>query len=186
MKYPDYALVLSALILLCSVSSVIFAANNTKTSCIGSSCTIGDSAINACNPKDIQNDSSAMPKISETSHSLESVHWREYSLNVINQAIKDHTQIIVFVMSSQCEWSQKMIDITFHHSDIIKMIKQKFVPLYFNFDSNEALAAQYKVISLPTTIFLNDEGVIIRKFSGYIAPDEMMQLLHEQTSEKAK
>jgi len=70
----------------------------------------------------------------------------------------------------KAEWCGpcKMLDrTTWSDGNVIESVKEKAVAIKIDVDENGDLASKYRIRSLPTIMFLDEEGKEIHRFIGY-------------------
>jgi thioredoxin-related protein len=104
--------------------------------------------------------------------------WQSYSSNMFEGDKNKNHPVIMFTRSSACPWSIKMERTTLSNPNIISTINNNFIPVIIDFDTNTALAEQYKIINLPTLIVFSSDGKPLKTYSGFIELEEMQKLLN--------
>jgi thioredoxin-related protein len=66
---------------------------------------------------------------------------------------------------------------TFRNPTVVAYVNRNFIPVSVNSDKQQDIAAKYNVRGLPSTWFISEKGDKIGSRPGYIAADEMLNIL---------
>ncbi len=110
--------------------------------------------------------------------------------------------IMIDVYTKWCGWCKKLDSEVFSKSDIQGYLAKKFIPIKLNAEDAKSrvsfaaeeftyaqLAKAFGVTGFPTILFLESNGRLLYKLSGYLPPDDFMQVLKffgEREYEKEK
>lgn len=105
-------------------------------------------------------------------------------------AAKAGKRLMLYFWLSGCPYCERMSEVTFRDPAVLERLKRGFVPVGVNVRgdrdivwtdgatlSEKQLAAALKVRGTPTMIFLDAEGAIALRLTGYIAPAEFARAL---------
>lgn len=107
-------------------------------------------------------------------------------------AAKAGKRLMLYFWLEGCPYCQRMTSVTFRDPAVIERLKRGFVPVAINVRGDrdiawtdgatlteKQLAAKLEVRGTPTLMFIDGTGKILRRRSGYVAPDEFTRLLEE-------
>ncbi len=123
------------------------------------------------------------------SHNVESalasnIHWQTDEKAAYALAKEKRLPLFVDFTAVWCEACHVIEKTLFTDAEIGKIIDSKYIPLRFDVsvqdDSSEATLKKYGVLSLPTLVFVDKDGVIAEKprIHGVLSKDEMLNTLH--------
>jgi len=107
------------------------------------------------------------------------IAWREFSRVVFEEARNAKKLIVLDLEAVWCHWCHVMDQKTYSDPAVQQILHEKYLAIKVDQDSRPDLANRYRDYGWPATIFFNDKGEEIEKRAGYIAPDEMAQLLEK-------
>jgi thiol:disulfide interchange protein DsbD len=68
-------------------------------------------------------------------------------------------------------------DNTFSNPQVQEKLGKNYVIVKINVNENPDLVSKYKIYAFPVMIFLDSEGNEIKRYEGYIPPDEFLNLI---------
>lgn len=86
-------------------------------------------------------------------------------------------KVFLFFNSDWCRYCVQMEKGTFRNPTVIAYVNRNFIPISVNSDKEQVIAAKYKVQGVPNTFFISETGDPIANRPGYIAPDDMLNIL---------
>ena len=86
-------------------------------------------------------------------------------------------KLFLFFDSEWCRYCLQMEQETFSNSAVIAFINRNFVPIRVNSDKERKTALKYQIRGLPNIWFISETGDRIANRPGYIAADEMLDIL---------
>ena len=104
------------------------------------------------------------------------IAWHQSLPEALAEAKQRKTLIVVDAYADWCHWCKKMDEDTFTNAEVQRRMKD-FVPVRINTDNNPELAQRYGVTGLPTTLVLDATGKVQVSQSGYLPPQDYLQLL---------
>ncbi len=107
------------------------------------------------------------------------INWRDYNVNAFEIAKKQNKFIILNLEAVWCHWCHVMDAKTYVDPNVVNIINQHFIAVKADHDARPDLAERYRDWGWPATIILAFDGTEIIKRAGYIAPEEMVNLLNQ-------
>lgn len=104
------------------------------------------------------------------------IQWYSYSEGQQRSQVEKKKQLLFFD-AEWCRYCVQMEQETFRNSAIIAFVNRNFIPIRVNLDTEQKIAQQYQVRGVPNVWFLGENGDRIGNLPGYVAPDEMMDIL---------
>lgn len=106
-----------------------------------------------------------------------SVPWESWSDKPFARAAAEKRFVLLDVGAEWCHWCHVMDDTTYREADVLRLIRERFVPVRVDADAQPDLANRYEDYGWPATVVFDADGREIVKFRGYIAPERMRSLL---------
>jgi thioredoxin-related protein len=104
------------------------------------------------------------------------IQWMSYEEGRKRGETEKKKVFLVF-NADWCRYCVQMEKDTFQNPSVIAYINRNFVPISVNSDKQRAIANKYKVMGLPNTYFISENGDQIGNRPGYISPKEMLSIL---------
>jgi thiol:disulfide interchange protein DsbD len=108
------------------------------------------------------------------------IEWRPYSMDVIEEAVRENKPVLVDVYADWCVPCVEMDMTTFRDARVADMLSQ-MVPIRIDATGSvtpdqEAFFDEYGVFGVPTMLFFDSNGKEKEslRVSGYISPDELL------------
>jgi thioredoxin-related protein len=105
-------------------------------------------------------------------------------------AAKAGKRLMLYFWLEGCPYCERMTAVTFRDAAVLERLKRGFVPVGVNVRgdrdvawtdgatlSEKQLAAALKVRGTPTLVFLDGQGAIVLRLTGYLAPAEFARAL---------
>lgn len=105
------------------------------------------------------------------------VPWEPWSDSAFARAAREKRFVLLEVGAVWCHWCHVMEATTYKDADVIRLIRDHYVPVRADADAQPDLANRYEEYGWPATIVLDASGRDLVKFRGYIAPQRMKSLL---------
>ena len=105
------------------------------------------------------------------------VPWEAWSDRPFARAAAEKRFVLLDVGAEWCHWCHVMDDTTYREADVLRLIRERFVPVRVDADAQPDLANRYEDYGWPATVVFDAEGREIVKFRGYITPERMRALL---------
>ncbi len=106
------------------------------------------------------------------------ISWRPWGEEVFAQAKRENRFVLLDLEAVWCHWCHVMDRKTYGDPQVQKIIHSHFLPVKVDQDSRPDLANRYEKYAWPATVIFSPEGEEIVKRRGFIAPEEMTELLH--------
>lgn len=105
-----------------------------------------------------------------------SIAWRDSLDKAREIAAKEKKPIFMDFSAEWCGPCQEMLRTTYKDKAVVAR-SSKFVPVLIDVDKQSKLAERYGVQAIPTVVFLNAKGDILRRESGYHTAQEFLKIL---------
>ncbi len=102
-----------------------------------------------------------------------SVQWVSYS-TALEQAETTGTPVMVDFYADWCGPCQQMDETTYKNRQVIQQIADSFTAVKVNVDQRQDLATQYGIRSVPTIVYLKENGSEIHRTVGYRSASQLM------------
>jgi thiol:disulfide interchange protein len=120
----------------------------------------------------------AAPKEENPAKTYGPIPWSASLTKARKLAQQQHKPILLDLYAEWCGPCKEMLRTTYKDKQVVARAKQ-FVPVLINSDKQPEVAEKYGVDALPTVIFLDANGKLIRKEIGYHDADEFLKLTDE-------
>jgi len=110
----------------------------------------------------------------------ETIHWRTYDEG-IRMAKIDGKRVFLHFYANWCFYCRKMTRETFQDPSVIEYLNQNYVSIRVDADENRRTVSIYNVQALPSTWLLTKQGEKIGNVSGYISPNQLLEILQRET-----
>ncbi len=107
----------------------------------------------------------------------DTIVWTNWSPEIFAQAKRENRFVLLDLQAVWCHWCHVMDVNTYANSEVIGLIKSKYIAVRVDQDSRPDLANRYEDYGWPATIVFNADGGEIVKRQGYIPPGEMISML---------
>lgn len=108
----------------------------------------------------------------------------------ITEATKAHKKVVIFAHQENCPFCARFISTTFKNDDIKAFMLKHFEVIELDVNGDREMTAsnhqilkekkfarEIKIFATPTLLFLNSEGIIIKRYSGFYSPDTFLSIL---------
>jgi len=123
------------------------------------------------------------PAVTETPKEKTSITW-VYDVEQAKEIAKNGNKLILIDFNADnCGWCRKLEEITYKEKEVIKLVNENFVPVFFDLDietNKEIYEANYhKYVQgyLPTLLILDSEGKALYRITGYKTGEQLTELL---------
>ncbi|MCZ7402429.1 MAG: thioredoxin family protein [Candidatus Methanoperedens sp.] len=87
--------------------------------------------------------------------------------------------VFVYARSQVCGWCKKFEDETFTNKTVIKILKENFILLSIDVYDQRSESIDLRVRGTPTEIFLNENGIEIKRIPGYTETQPFLDTINE-------
>lgn len=112
-----------------------------------------------------------------TQDQSQSLNWYHDLNSALEEAKKTNKKVMADFYSPGCYACQLLDEDTFSNPQVQEKLDKDYVVTKININENPDLASKYKIYTVPTLIFLDSGGNEIKRFDGYITPEELLNLL---------
>ncbi|MCK5666881.1 MAG: thioredoxin domain-containing protein, partial [Thiotrichaceae bacterium] len=110
-------------------------------------------------------------------HAHNPVNWYPWGKEAFGKAKKENKLIFLSIGYSTCHWCHVMEETTYKDERVVELLKQKYITVRVDQDTNPDLLARYGDYGWPATIVFAPDGSEIVKRRGYINPRFMAAML---------
>jgi len=104
------------------------------------------------------------------------VQWLPWDKKAFQKAKELDRPILLAIGAVWCHWCHVMDHTTYSDSDVVKLIREKCVPIRVDRDQRPDIDKRYNMGGWPTTAFLTPDGEVITG-ATYVPPQQMKSLL---------
>lgn len=101
------------------------------------------------------------------------LNWSTDLNMALQEAQKTNKTIIIDFYASWCGSCNQMEKDTFSNSQVQQKLND-YILVKVNIDQNPNLVQQYKIYSVPTLVFLDPNGMEIKRLNGYQSPQKLL------------
>lgn len=105
------------------------------------------------------------------------LHWQGWSSDLFDRAQQQNRFVILDLEAIWCHWCHVMEETTYRDKEVVELLKQKYITVRVDQDTNPDLLARYGDYGWPATIVFAPDGTEIVKRRGYINPRFMRSML---------
>lgn len=131
-----------------------------------------------CARKDAQEVSGSIEQLSAEKTETEEVQWILSLTEGLKSARQANKPLLVYFHAEWCSWCKRMIRDTYSAGEVIGL-SRNFVCVKVDTDKDLQVPKEYKVTGLPTIIFLNPEGEVIKRVVGFKSSADLAGLMKE-------
>jgi thiol:disulfide interchange protein len=106
------------------------------------------------------------------------ITWTDSLDRAQKTAAKEKKVVFVDFYAEWCGPCQEMLHTTYRDRQVVAQ-SRKFVPVLINVDKQPKLAEKYGVEAIPTVVFLDARGKVLRKETGYHEAREFLKMTNE-------
>ncbi len=103
--------------------------------------------------------------------------WEDWSPEIFTRAQAEQRFVILDLEAVWCHWCHVMEKTTYGDSEVVALLKSKYLTVRVDQDANPDLSNRYGDWGWPATIIFAPDGTEIVKRRGYISPERMAALL---------
>jgi thioredoxin-related protein len=115
------------------------------------------------------NVSASLPPVKE-------IQWHSYNDGMARSKF-EKKKVFLHFTAEWCYYCGVMEKETFNDPAIISSLNENFISIKVDFDKDEKTSDFYRVIGLPDSIFIAEDGQIIGRRPGYIPPEVLKRIL---------
>lgn len=102
--------------------------------------------------------------------------WRDDLNSALNEADQTNKPIMVDFYTTWCHWCKELDRNTYSDGKVIAL-SAKFICVKVDAEKNTAAAGKYNVRGYPTVVFLNPDGSVHSRITGYRPPEIFVQTM---------
>ena len=110
------------------------------------------------------------------------VDWKKDYDAALQDAKKDGRFVVVVFGGPDCPPCAKMHDTTFKDKAVVEHVNKTYVNVYVHLDGSNPVAKQFGVEAIPTIFVVAADGTRVRKWEGYVGPEEYRKGLDSATA----
>ena len=113
----------------------------------------------------------------------EPIAWRGWSADLFDKAKAQKRFVLLDLEAVWCHWCHVMEEITYRHPEVVKLIRESYIPVRVDQDANPDLGSRYADFGWPATVVFDAGGTEIVKIPGFIPPLRMASILYAITKD---
>lgn len=102
------------------------------------------------------------------------ITWLTSYDDAIAAAKKNKQPVMIDFYADWCGWCKRLDSDTYVSADVVALA-QDFVSLKIDADVDKELSSTYKVVGLPTILFIDANGKEVHRVVGYRPPDDFVK-----------
>lgn len=122
---------------------------------------------------------------SASSNRIKAIEWQSYDDGMARGKF-ENKKVFLHFTAEWCSYCRAMEKQTFKDPVIISSLNENFIPIKVDVDNEIETSALYRVMGLPYTIFIAEDGEIIGRRPGYIPPDILKLILDSILTERSQ
>ena len=103
--------------------------------------------------------------------------WQAWSDDVFVKAKAEKKLVLLDLGARWCHWCHVMDENTYSDPEVIKLLREKYIPVHVDQDARPDLANRYEDYGWPATVVFKWDGTELAKRRGYIPPKPMASML---------
>ena len=104
------------------------------------------------------------------------IQWHSYD-NGMARGKFEKKWVFLYFTADWCYYCGVMDDQTFKDPAVVSALNENFVAIKVDYDKERNTSNLYRVIGLPDTIFIAEDGEIIGRRPGYISAEQLKLIL---------
>jgi thioredoxin-related protein len=100
------------------------------------------------------------------------VDWKKDYDAALELAKKDGRYVVVVFGGPDCPPCAKMRETTFKDKEVVERLNRAYVAVYVHLDGPNPVAKQFGVEAIPTTFLVTSDGTRVRRWEGYVGPED--------------
>lgn len=122
---------------------------------------------------------------SASSIRIKEIEWHSYDDGMARGKF-ENKKVFLHFTAEWCSYCRVMERQTFKDPVIISSLNENFIPIKVDVDNEIETSSLYRVMGLPYTIFIAEDGEIIGRRPGYIPPDILKLILDSILTERSQ
>ncbi|MCX7419321.1 MAG: thioredoxin family protein [Planctomycetia bacterium] len=114
------------------------------------------------------------------------IEWQTDSTIAQELALKSKRPLLVFASAEWCSYCQKMKREVWSNADVIRQVREQFIPLHLDADKYPDVVAEMQVEAFPTTLVLSPSKAQPEKLVGYVSVSQQQTFLNRTNGIKSK
>jgi uncharacterized protein len=114
------------------------------------------------------------------------VAWADLSPATFARAKAERKFIVLDGAAEWCHWCHVMDAETYHDPAVVRLLGDKFIAVKVDIDARPDVEERYAAWGWPATVVFSPDGDELGKYRGYLAPDEMLEILRTVVNGGAK
>jgi hypothetical protein len=103
--------------------------------------------------------------------------WADFGPATFAKAKAEHKYVILDGSAEWCHWCHVMEAVTYHDPEVRKTLDEFFIAAKVDVDARPDVEERYQDYGWPATVIFSPEGEELGKYKGYLAPDELLEIL---------
>lgn len=116
---------------------------------------------------------------------VKEIEWHSYDDGMARGKF-EKKKVFLHFTAAWCYFCGAMENETFKDPAIIASLNENFISIKVDFDRETKTSDFYRVRGLPDSIFIAEDGQIIGRRPGYIAPDVLKRILKSILKERSQ
>lgn len=108
---------------------------------------------------------------------VEEIQWHSYDDGIARSQF-EKKKVFLHFTAEWCFYCGVMEKKSFTDPGVISALNENFISIKVDFDREEEISSSYRVVGLPDTVFLAEDGQIIARQPGFIPPDQLKHILN--------
>lgn len=103
--------------------------------------------------------------------------WSPWSQETFERARREKKFILLDGAAEWCHWCHVMDETTYNNPEVGRILRDSFITIRVDIDARPDIAERYGDWGWPATILFTPAAEEIGKYRGYLAPDELLEIL---------
>lgn len=114
------------------------------------------------------------------------LNWYTDLNSAFEESKKTNKTVFVYFYTAWCSACRVFDENTLSDPEVRYKLSKNYISVKIDIDKNPQLASDYKIYSIPTLIFLNQDGSEIKRYGGYIDSKNFLSQLsvHRKVEEQ--
>jgi len=109
----------------------------------------------------------------------EAVNWRGDWQAALEEAGKGKRPLVLEIYLEGCPHCQRLARETHTDAAVVAALQTRFIPVRLEGRQHLDLVKQLQVPGAPTTIIFSPEGEELKRFAGFLPPEEYLKMLEQ-------